>query len=189
MSEQTHPKQTCPLLGLAEDRASHFSYPEAAHLCFAAKRPDFIPLEHQGDFCFSQNYPACPRFVELTSKSQTGETAKAAAVPAEPEAGGSVGAIIWGVVGLLVGLAVILGALYYTSLTTLATGLNSGAQANLEAAGNGNVNPTETGSAAVASDNTPAAVAFLATPTPMATPKPGVEVITLSPKKGDIGWA
>ncbi|RME42392.1 MAG: hypothetical protein D6796_14485, partial [Caldilineae bacterium] len=64
VAEQRAPNRICPLLGLAEDREARFTYPEAAHLCYAAERPDTIPLDHQAAFCLTSNYPACSRYVE-----------------------------------------------------------------------------------------------------------------------------
>ena len=64
-SNSIQAKSICPFLGLADDRASRFSYPEVAHRCFAAGHPTSVSTEHQSAFCFAQRYPACPRFVEL----------------------------------------------------------------------------------------------------------------------------
>lgn len=60
-------KQICPLLGLQKDRASHFSYPENGHLCFASTKGEGVDLTHQKQFCFGDDFTLCARYVDPTT--------------------------------------------------------------------------------------------------------------------------
>ncbi|MHB8399905.1 MAG: LysM peptidoglycan-binding domain-containing protein [Candidatus Limnocylindrales bacterium] len=52
----------CPLLGLAGDAATHFTFPTAGHRCHATGRPAPIELAQQGALCLSATYPDCRLF-------------------------------------------------------------------------------------------------------------------------------
>jgi hypothetical protein len=52
----------CPLLGLAADRRSHFSYPHPGHRCFAKHHPTTTDPVRQSSYCLSPRYPTCDRF-------------------------------------------------------------------------------------------------------------------------------
>ena len=52
----------CPLLGLAGDPATHFTFPTAGHRCQATGRPAPIELAQQGALCLSATYPDCHLF-------------------------------------------------------------------------------------------------------------------------------
>jgi len=52
----------CPLLGLAADRRSHFSYPHPGHRCFAKDRPAPTDAGRQAAYCLSLGYTRCDRY-------------------------------------------------------------------------------------------------------------------------------
>lgn len=52
----------CPLLGLAADRRSHFTFPHPGHRCFASKHPATTDANRQASYCLSVEFPACDRF-------------------------------------------------------------------------------------------------------------------------------
>ncbi len=53
----------CSLLGLVDDRRSHFTYPHPAHRCFATSRPQATDLVRQQTFCLGPGYVTCDRYV------------------------------------------------------------------------------------------------------------------------------
>lgn len=53
--------QACPLLGIDEDRASHYQFPSIAHRCYAGADAA-ITLDHQSKYCLSGAYRSCPRY-------------------------------------------------------------------------------------------------------------------------------
>src|SRR4051794_14835553 len=55
---------SCPALGFAEDRASHYLAPTPAHRCFAGPVARAVPLEHQGRFCLNSRHARCPLWVQ-----------------------------------------------------------------------------------------------------------------------------
>jgi LysM repeat protein len=60
-SSQLGMLETCPLLGIDEDRASHFEFPSGAHRCYARAAVE-IALDHQSRYCLGGTYRSCPRF-------------------------------------------------------------------------------------------------------------------------------
>lgn len=52
----------CPLLGLAADRRSHFTYPHPGHRCFASGHPATADARRQTTYCLSLDYPKCDRY-------------------------------------------------------------------------------------------------------------------------------
>ena len=188
---QQESKQVCPYLGLAEDRDSHFSYPETAHVCFATNPESTIAAEHQSAFCLARGHAACPRFMVALSK---GEAAEATSPIVDSISGPSefsiVAVVLLGVTGLLFGLICMLGAFYYYYDTINASRDNVV------------INPTKTPAipALIANltltptpvEDTPtsdlAGSTFLATPTPTNTPEPGAKIYNLSPRSADVGW-
>lgn len=66
MLEPTQPAmvRVCPFLGLRGDRSTHFIEPSTSQICYSPTAPGEIELDHQRDFCFSYNFPACSRFAK-----------------------------------------------------------------------------------------------------------------------------
>lgn len=52
----------CPLLGMATDRRSHFTYPHPAHRCFAKEHAAITDARRQLDYCLSPSFSSCDRF-------------------------------------------------------------------------------------------------------------------------------
>jgi LysM repeat protein len=61
----------CPLLGLAKDSRSHFTYPHPGHRCFAAERPATTDARRQATYCLSPAYSACDRYQAQRHRAQT----------------------------------------------------------------------------------------------------------------------
>jgi hypothetical protein len=184
----------CPWLGLADDRASRFSYPEKAHRCFATSQAMPVALEHQSAFCFGQRYQACSRFVEPRPEAISDHSTPKpfAEEPPHRSARAWRSRLVWlSLVGVLISLLVI-GTFYISN--TLVPQIQIDATANLvllppTPSLPATSTPTPTRAVQIQEITpTPTAVAFLATSTLTVTPLPGVKVYTLSPGGGDIGW-
>ena len=63
----------CPLLGLASDRRSHFTYPHPSHRCFARKKPATTDARRQVTYCLSPDFKACDRFRAWQSVEAPGQ--------------------------------------------------------------------------------------------------------------------
>jgi LysM repeat protein len=61
----------CPLLGLAADRRSRFTYPHPGHRCFAKGHPAAADARRQTTYCLSVDYPKCDRFRAWSSVPET----------------------------------------------------------------------------------------------------------------------
>ncbi len=55
-------RPACPFLGLDDDPRTRFTFAGTAHRCYASGRPGTVDLGHQGAFCLTATYPACPRY-------------------------------------------------------------------------------------------------------------------------------
>jgi hypothetical protein len=70
MSEPAAPSEiaasACPFLGLVDDPETHFMFAAPGHRCRADSKPARISLPHQGSYCLSVDYPACPLFKGAT---------------------------------------------------------------------------------------------------------------------------
>ena len=56
--------QSCPFLGLPDDRATHFTYPHPGHRCLAKRRAAEIELDYQAGYCLADSYTTCARYEE-----------------------------------------------------------------------------------------------------------------------------
>ena len=66
---QTAPEPVaCPYLGLLEDDRTRFLFATPAHRCHVKRKPGLIDLQHQGRYCLSNEFAACPRFRAPTTK-------------------------------------------------------------------------------------------------------------------------
>jgi hypothetical protein len=52
----------CPLLGLAADPATHFTFAQRDHRCHAKDRPKAIPAELQTGCCLAVEFASCDRY-------------------------------------------------------------------------------------------------------------------------------
>jgi LysM repeat protein len=53
---------SCPYLGLADDRASHFAFATSAHRCHSAVGSELIAVSHQAALCLTADHPSCKRY-------------------------------------------------------------------------------------------------------------------------------
>ena len=54
---------SCPYLGLADDRASHFAFATTAHRCHSAVGSELIAVSHQAALCLTADHPTCRRYI------------------------------------------------------------------------------------------------------------------------------
>lgn len=54
----------CPYLGIEEEKISHFDYPSTRNRCWQSGHPEAVDADHQGNYCLSLDYPACPIYSE-----------------------------------------------------------------------------------------------------------------------------
>lgn len=62
--EANLPLRACPYLGIADDPATHFAFPNPANRCFCPASPGkgahaAVDLQHQQSYCLSPRYSAC----------------------------------------------------------------------------------------------------------------------------------
>lgn len=62
--------QSCPYVGIADDPASHYAFPEGAHRCFAMAKPRALDLSYQASYCLSSNHTACRRYIEAQARER-----------------------------------------------------------------------------------------------------------------------
>ncbi len=65
----------CPLVGLAADRRTHFTYPHPGHRCFAEGRPAPTDAAYQARFCLTAGFWTCIRYATWRKRSQDGRGA------------------------------------------------------------------------------------------------------------------
>ena len=75
----------CPLLGMASDRRSHFTYPHPAHRCFAKQHGATTDARRQLDYCLSPSFASCDRFQAREHDAPAPE--KRGSAPAEGDNG------------------------------------------------------------------------------------------------------
>jgi hypothetical protein len=52
----------CPLLGLAVDRRTRYTFPHSGHRCYATGSPGTTEPGHQSTYCLSPDFAACERY-------------------------------------------------------------------------------------------------------------------------------
>lgn len=52
----------CPLLGLAVDRRTRYTFPHPGHRCHATGSPRMIEPGHQTTYCLSLEFMGCDRY-------------------------------------------------------------------------------------------------------------------------------
>jgi hypothetical protein len=181
MAELDDRRQICPHLGLAEDREACFSYPEAAHLCFAASRAAPISLEHQAVFCLGQKYLTCPRFVEPSPEAPVVD------MPEGPEPESAPRHLLRAAIAA--GVILLFGVLFIIYYTGILFGPAPSAPVAEEPIATATPSPTAilTPTPAVAASS-PTLSPTAPLPTPTFAAAPGDQMYTLSPNAADIGW-
>jgi hypothetical protein len=191
MSEQIESKPICPYLGLANDPASHFSFPETTHRCYASGQESFVTLEHQSTFCLAHEHPACSRFIELSDSSTSTPLLANSKSMARSQTGfWSQRTILWfsvGIVGAILFVASIFG---YGDRPLPAATVVAVAPEKPEPAldVSPSATPQLTDSRIEGVPAIPVGDTFLATPTATTTPLPGRKLYSLSPTARDVGW-
>lgn len=195
MSNKLTSNKICPYLGLADDKTSHFSYPEAAHRCYAGKKPTDVTMEHQSGYCLYQTYRSCSRFVEPEPQPESEPAPQArpktGVVPPdrlqEKQSSSAFWRVmLWSALGIAGGL-VIIGAFYFTLLyNQRPQDEDSEVKVVLESTST----PTESATATLTATAvaTPDAGAVAAVDAPTSTPVPDAELRQLYPQSVDIGW-
>src|SRR5262249_21366833 len=56
-----------PGLGFADNPAAHFSRPTAVHRCYASGAAQPVSTSEQREYCLTDGFRTCPRFVEVTA--------------------------------------------------------------------------------------------------------------------------
>ncbi len=84
--------RACPWLGLANDPATHFSFPSAMQRCHAEVRPWTIDAAKQARHCLTAEHPACSRYRSPAPPPPIGAvTAAIVATAGAPGSGRSAG--------------------------------------------------------------------------------------------------
>ena len=178
----------CPHLGLEEDGAPHFSYPESAHRCLASGSPEAVELEYQERSCLGGEHRLCPRFVEAPAPvTQPEEVGAVSAKPAQPpgqaagpldEEPGDYGYGSRGLPPLRIALWAVTGVMAVLAFFYLGFSIINAPTAPGDTQG---FDSTES-----PSPTRPAAVAMAATPTPWKFDRP---TLIPTPPTGDMAWA
>ena len=175
------PATLCPWLGSDQDRQIRYAEPNGAHLCYARERPTEVALDHQAQFCLTEEHRAC-RFYRQPSASPPPEPRPTAAVEDEvgppPARFPVLRSVLW-VAAILVSLAVVYyyGSALLTPTPTATPTVRAG------------THPTSTATATLTTPVAPPTPTFrFLEPTATPTPYPGGAVYSLSPQAGAAGW-
>jgi hypothetical protein len=77
----------CPLLGLVNDRQTHFTYPHPRHRCHVRAAPATIEPAHQGAYCLNLRFPDCDRYQAWQSENAAGRALLEAKLSQRAESG------------------------------------------------------------------------------------------------------
>jgi LysM domain len=66
----------CPLLGLAVDRRTHYTFPHPGHRCFATQPPGTTDPDRQSAYCLSARFDACDRFRVFQRRGTAGDPSR-----------------------------------------------------------------------------------------------------------------
>jgi hypothetical protein len=75
----------CPYLGLDGDPRTRFLFATPAHRCHVRRRPAAIDIDHQGRFCLTPDFRACPRYEAPASSNASAGGRR----PASPNGAGA----------------------------------------------------------------------------------------------------
>ncbi len=188
MPEKEHPKHVCPYLGLVKDPGSHYSYPEAEHICLATGEKTPIDLGHQQTFCLGGDFTLCSRYVEPTEH--------ATVVPDDDRTGTPSRTLLYSIGGVLIGLLLVLALLFSNAGRNILATPTIPVQPLVSA-------PSATLTPSATATNVPTATPIPPTGTPdpnqilvvddassgvPVTPVPDGQIITLNPPISAAGW-
>jgi hypothetical protein len=182
------PGGSCPHLGLQNDPATNFLYPDTSHRCYATGRARPVDEEHQEAFCLADCFSECPRYVKPVVKAAP-VPVPVAAYPdddlydmPEPPSEFSLGRVaMWA----LVGLALVFVGLRYGP-AFVAPAPSPTADRPVRVVSTLTATPTATPEATPTVETTAQLIFAQATPTP--TPPPGGANFALSPAAEAVGW-
>jgi LysM repeat protein len=83
--------QVCPFLAIATDSSKRLPSPHITHACFAQRPAQQIELDHQGSYCLSATFTACPAFVAWAAREAAQPLTAAVPLPTEELAAASRG--------------------------------------------------------------------------------------------------
>ena len=184
--------RACPLLGLAADRGSHFTYAHPGHRCFASRRPTTPDARHQSAYCLGGPFEECDRYRHRSAAGDPSRPPTVAAArfsqhgrapassPALVTAAIAQRRLLWrdGPAALL--LVGVLGILIYALVARPGTQRAGGVLGAVSSTGS--PQPTATAiPSATATDTPPPSNAATSTPLPTRTANPSPVVITPPP--------
>ena len=205
----------CTHLGIIDDINVRYTYPTVGHRCFADGKPFKISLEHQAEFCLTQQCQQCPRYLDPTARQAvvpsletTEEETETAAkfIPQPEKKNAPWGVMVWMIVGLLIIGVSLYYNLYLVDQPALTTALSGpiipppptntptpdqSAPSNVGSPQK-EVTPTPTASPTVTSEAAiPTASSVnntLAQAASAATPIPEGQEVVLTAASSDVGW-
>ncbi len=77
--------QFCPLLGIAADPRTHYTFPHPGHRCHATRRPGKVDLARQSSYCLSPGFANCGLFkAREAARQRSGRATSPPPVAAPP---------------------------------------------------------------------------------------------------------
>jgi LysM domain len=74
----------CPLLGLAVDRRTHYTFPHPGHRCFTTQPPRTTAPDRQSGYCLSADFARCDRFIAWMGQGAAGDPSRPSTVSDAP---------------------------------------------------------------------------------------------------------
>lgn len=74
----------CPLLGLLNDRRTHFTFPQPRHRCYSSQAPAPISPANQAKLCLAPAFVDCERYREWESATAAGRALLVAEINDRP---------------------------------------------------------------------------------------------------------
>ncbi|NOZ28717.1 MAG: hypothetical protein GXP39_11795 [Chloroflexi bacterium] len=181
---------TCPHLGLVSDRTLAWAAPDAAHRCYAQTPPGTPDESHQQAYCLARAHTDCPYYVSPEEiNPQTPPTRR------RPQAFTFLAALLavfiaaavlvygqgWATPGLTALLPTATPAITTVPITPMGPSSSNPAQAATPTPVEVPPTPTFTPT------STPTFTSTATRPT-TPTPEPGGQILSITPRSGDVGW-
>ncbi len=170
-----------------KDPGSHFSYPEAEHICLAVGDNVPIDLEHQRTFCLSGDFSLCSRYVEPTEQAAVAHVEDSASRTPSRTLLYSIGGVI---IGLLLVLALVfsnIGKNVFATPTVPIQPLVNAPSPTPTASATATDVPTVTPAPPTNTPDSNAILVVDAEDLPV-TPVPDGQILTLNPPISTAGW-